>query len=83
MSGSSMGSITALLAAREAAGLRARDFERSVAYVSRDAHHCVEKALRFIGLGECVLRQVDVDEDRKMVITLLEQLLIKDEKQVS
>ena len=83
MSGSSMGSITALLAAREAVGLRARDFERSVAYISRDAHHCVEKALRFIGLGECVLRKVDVDEDRRTVTTQLEQLLIKDVRLVS
>ena len=82
MSGSSMGSITALRAARDAAGFRARDFERSVAYVSIDAHHCIEKALRFIGLGECILRYVDVDANRKIITSRLEQLFVNDKQLV-
>ena len=61
-SGGSIASLTAIVAAREAAGLRARDFERAVVYATPHIHQCVHKAIRVAGMGETVKRDVAVDD---------------------
>ena len=45
-SGGSLATLTALTAARDAHGLRGRDYEQAVVYLTAQTHHCVEKALR-------------------------------------
>jgi len=57
-SGGSSATLTAVIAAREAFGITARRVGRCVAYVGEHRHVSVDRALRFAGLGECVLRVV-------------------------
>ena len=62
LSGGSLANLTAIVAAREAHGLRAADTPSAVVYLSEETHHAVHKALRIVGLGECPVRRVPVDE---------------------
>lgn len=65
-SGGSVANLIAVVTAREARGLKARDYHRAVVYLTEQAHHCVDKALRIAGMGECVLRYVEMDEGYRM-----------------
>ncbi len=65
-SGGSIANLSAIVTAREACGIRARDVERSVVYLTAQTHHCVDKALRVAGLGECVVRRVSMDAGWRM-----------------
>jgi hypothetical protein len=77
-SGGSMANLSAIVIAREAAGLKARDIERAVVYLTGQAHHCVIKGLRVAGLGECVLRQIPVDERFRMNAAALDAAMTED-----
>lgn len=65
-SGGSIANLVAMVAARDARELHARDVERAVVYLSAQTHHCVTKALRLIGLGDCVVRTIPVDAEFRM-----------------
>jgi aromatic-L-amino-acid/L-tryptophan decarboxylase len=65
-SGGSIATLTALVSAREAHGLRAADFGRAVVYLTSQAHHCIAKALHIAGMGEATVRQVPMDEGYRM-----------------
>ncbi len=60
-SGGSIASLIAIATARDAHGLTAADIPRAVVYLTDQAHHCLEKALRIAGLGEVVVRHVSID----------------------
>ena len=77
-SGGSIASLIAVVAAREAAGLRARDFERAVVYASPHIHQCLHKALRVAGMGEAVRRDVAVDSRRRLRPRSLSQAVAAD-----
>ncbi|MDE2795293.1 MAG: pyridoxal-dependent decarboxylase [Gemmatimonadota bacterium] len=77
-SGGSVASLIAVVAAREAAGLRARDFHRAVVYASPHIHQCLHKALRVAGLGESVRRDVAVDEGRRLCPESLSEAIAAD-----
>lgn len=77
-SGGSLANLIAILSAREAAGLRAEQTPRVVAYVSEQVHHCIPKGLRIAGLGECVLRRVPIDERFRMDPEALDRLIAED-----
>jgi len=79
-SGGSIANLIAVVTAREAHGLRARDVPRAVAYLTDQAHHCLEKALRIAGLGECVLRRVPMDGRGRMDPAALETTVTADEE---
>ena len=65
-SGGSIANLIAVVTAREAHGLRASDASRAVVYGTDQTHHCVDKALRIAGLGECRMRRVATDARRRM-----------------
>ena len=77
-SGGSIANLIAIVTARDAHELKARDFERTVVYLSDHVHHCVDKALRFAGVGECVSRHVPLDENYKMIPAELEKAITED-----
>ena len=77
-SGGSVASLIAVVAAREAAGLRGRDFHRAVVYASPHIHQCLHKALRVAGLGESVRRDVAVDEGRRLCPESLSEAIAAD-----
>ncbi|HZI89893.1 MAG TPA: aminotransferase class V-fold PLP-dependent enzyme, partial [Candidatus Polarisedimenticolia bacterium] len=66
LSGGSMANLSAIVVAREAAEIRARDVERAVVYLTDQAHHCITKGLRVVGMGECVQRRVPMDARFRM-----------------
>ncbi len=79
-SGGSIANLVGIVTAREAYNLKAKDFERSVAYLTEHAHHSVEKALRIAGLKECVKRYIPLDGHYRMKADALEQTILNDKK---
>ena len=65
-SGGSLATLAAIVAAREAHGLRGADYARAVVYLTTQAHHSIAKALRIAGLGEAQVRRVPMDEGYRM-----------------
>jgi len=79
-SGGSIANLTAIIAARETLGIRARDVENSCIYVTADTHHCVDKAIRAAGLADCVKQVVPMDRHFRMDASALEQLILADKE---
>jgi aromatic-L-amino-acid/L-tryptophan decarboxylase len=77
-SGGSIASLSAMVAAREAHGVRAVDVPRHVVYLTGQSHHSLAKALRIAGLAECVHRNVDVDDRWRMKADALAAQIEKD-----
>jgi len=65
-SGGSLATLAAIVAAREAHALKGADCATAVVYLTTQAHHCIEKALRIAGLGEAPVRHVPMDEGFRM-----------------
>jgi len=65
-SGGSIATLVAVVAARDAKGVRAREVERAAIYVTAQTHHCVAKAFAIAGLGEAPLREVAMDAGYRM-----------------
>ncbi len=77
-SGGSIATLTCVVTAREAHGLKAGDYPRAVVYSTRFTHHCVAKSLHIAGLGGCVMREVATDADFRMDPDALEQMIRSD-----
>ncbi|CAN5341784.1 pyridoxal-dependent decarboxylase [soil metagenome] len=60
--GGSLASLIAIVTARDAHGIKSANMTRSVIYLSEQTHHCIDKAIRIAGLGECVVRHLPLDE---------------------
>ena len=80
-SGGSIAALSAVVTARHASGLAARDVDSSVVYLTRHTHHCLQKALSIAGLGECVFRYVDCDSHYRMSANALEAAIASDRRQ--
>lgn len=77
-SGGSVANLIAVVTAREAHGLAARDYERAVVYTTAHAHHCIDRGLRTAGMGESVRRTVEMDARYRMRPDDLERLIEED-----
>lgn len=80
-SGGSIATLTAISTARDAHGLKGADFASAVVYLTDQAHHCIEKALRIAGLGEAQIRHISIDERFRMRPEALEQAIAADRGQ--
>lgn len=78
-SGGSIANLIGIVTARDARDLKARDFHRAVVYLTGQAHHCIDKALRVAGLGETVQRKVPMDDGYRMIPAELERAIGEDE----
>lgn len=65
-SGGSIANLIALTAARDKRSIKGAEIEKSVIYLSEQAHHCILKALRIIGLGDIIIRKVALDEKSRI-----------------
>ncbi|MEP7129587.1 MAG: aminotransferase class V-fold PLP-dependent enzyme [Sphingomicrobium sp.] len=75
-SGGSIANLTAIVAAREA-----RDAEGGGAvYLTRFAHHCIDKALHIAGRGRSPRRVIATDDSYRMSVEALEQALEEDHR---
>ena len=76
--GGSMAHLLGICAAREAAGLKAADYPKACVYLSDQAHHCIEKALRVAGLAEAPVRSIPTDGDFRLRPEALEEAIRAD-----
>ena len=79
-SGGSIASLVGIVTARQASGLKAKDFDKAVVYLSEQTHHAVDKALRIAGLEESVKRFVPLDDRHRMRPGALEEAIEADAK---
>ena len=79
-SGGSIANLIALVTAREAHNIKARDFDKSVIYLSEQAHHSIFKAIRIAGLSEAPVRYIHLDENFRLSADELEKAIIKDKE---
>ncbi|MBL7848857.1 MAG: aminotransferase class V-fold PLP-dependent enzyme [Cyclobacteriaceae bacterium] len=77
-SGGSIANLIGICTARDAKGVTADRVKRSVIYLTRQAHHSVEKAIRIAGLKECIHRYVPMDESYRMDAGELKNLIEAD-----
>ena len=77
-SGASVANLEGIVTARDAEGISSRDVPRTVVYLTAETHHCVHKALRISGLAEAEVRQVALDERRRMRADALESAVKED-----
>jgi len=66
-SGGSIANLIAIVTARDAKEIKAATIARSVIYLSEQAHHSVDKAIRIAGLGECIVRHLPVDDKYRII----------------
>ncbi len=77
-SGGSLATLAAIATARDAHGLRGAGYASAVVYLTTQAHHCIEKALRLVGLGEVQVRYVPMDDRFRMQPGALERAIADD-----
>ena len=79
-SGGSIANLVAIVTARDAHNLKAKDFSKSVVYFSKQTHHSIDKALRIAGLSECVKRYIPLDDCYHMRPEALEKTIQQDKQ---
>jgi len=77
-SGGSIANLIALTAARDAKKMSGEKIENSVIYLSKQVHHCIQKALRIIGLKDIFLRYVELDEHHRIDTDILQKQIVAD-----
>ena len=77
-SGGSIANLIALTSARDARGIKGQAIEKSVVYLSPQTHHCIHKALKIIGLGDVLLRKIEVDHKSRMIPSRLKEAIEAD-----
>jgi len=74
-SGGSIANLIALTAARDKHKIKNEKIQKSVLYLSPQAHHCIHKALRIIGLEDVKIRLLELDELSKInTVKLVEKI---------
>lgn len=79
-SGGSIATLAVIATARDASGLRGADFARAVVYLTAQAHHCIEKAIRIAGMAEAQVRHVEMDQNFRMRPDALAQAIATDRR---
>lgn len=77
-SGGSISALIAFTAARDKYGVKNERIRQSVVYLSEQAHHSAQKALRIIGLEDVLIRYVPLDDHHKIKIQALSELIETD-----
>lgn len=76
--GGSLANLMGIVTARDAKNISPEKISGSVIYLTQQAHHSVDKAIRIAGLRECIVRYVPMDERYKMDADELEKLIVLD-----
>ena len=79
-SGGSISNLIAIVTAREAFNIKPNEIEKTVIYLTAQAHHSIEKSIRIAGLNNCIRHYVPMDSGYRMNPESLEQLIIQDKK---
>lgn len=79
VSGGSMGNLTAVVTARQQV-LKGNDIEKSVAYLSKEAHSSLKKALMVAGISHEYVRIIDTYDNGSMNLDLLKKSIASDQE---
>ncbi|MEO9257132.1 MAG: aminotransferase class I/II-fold pyridoxal phosphate-dependent enzyme, partial [Crocinitomicaceae bacterium] len=79
-SGGSIANLIALSTAKRAKKIKSKDIENTVIYTTQQSHHSIKKALRLIGLDECILNLIELDAHYRMKVDALENQIQEDKK---
>jgi aromatic-L-amino-acid decarboxylase len=79
-SGGSIANLIALTSARDKFNIKGKKIKKSVIYLSPQTHHCIDKALRIIGLEDIVLRYLKLDKFHRVDANILKEQIKKDTK---
>jgi aromatic-L-amino-acid/L-tryptophan decarboxylase len=79
-SGGSIANLIALTAARDQHGIKGPKIQQSVIYLSPQVHHCIHKALRIIGLEDIIIRELVLDGQHRIDVTILQEVIQEDKK---
>lgn len=79
-SGGSISNLVAICTARDAKKMGSRKIKKAVIYLTQQVHHSVQKAIRIAGLGECILRYVEMDNRYRMNTVHLKKTIAQDKK---
>jgi len=74
-SGGSIANLSAIVTAREAHNIKSKNIEKTVIYLSSQAHHCIDKAIRIAGLQECVIRYIPLDSNYRINPDALDKMI--------
>ncbi len=77
-SGGSIANLIGIVTARDAFGGNSKDFHRMVVYLTEQAHHSVDKALRIAGLTDAVKRFIPIDDHFRMDAAALDTTIRQD-----
>jgi glutamate/tyrosine decarboxylase-like PLP-dependent enzyme len=77
-SGGSVANMIALTSARDRHQIKSGLVPDSVVYMSPQAHHCIRKALRIIGLEEVIIRYAELDERSRIDVNKLSEQIVSD-----
>lgn len=77
-SGGSIANLTAVHTAREAHNIKPEGVRKAVVYLTDQTHHCVERALLVSGMGDCVRRNVPMDDRFRMDASKLQEKVNED-----
>jgi len=77
-SGGSIANLIALTAARDKHKIKNEKIQKSVLYLSPQAHHCIHKALRIIGLEDLKISILELDEFSKIDTSKLKEKIKQD-----
>ena len=80
-SGGSLATLAAIATARDAHGLKGADYATAVVYLTTQAHHSIEKALRIAGLAEAPIRHVPIDDRFRMRPEALAEAIAADRRE--
>lgn len=78
-SGGSIANLSAITTARDVKGVKGKDLESCVIYLTKQVHHCVQKAIRIAGMQEVVIRYIPMDAFYKMDVVAFQQQVTADE----
>jgi glutamate/tyrosine decarboxylase-like PLP-dependent enzyme len=79
-SGGSIANLIGICTARDAKKIGPEKVRMSVIYLSSQAHHSVDKAIRIAGLGQCVIRRVPVDDKFRIRPDAMADRIIQDRR---
>lgn len=79
-SGGSIANLSAIVTARDFKKITSEKVKKAVIYLSPQVHHCVFKAIRIAGLGECHVRQLELDECYRIIPEKLDAAIATDKQ---
>lgn len=78
-SGGSIANLIALTAARDKYGVKNNKITKSVIYLSAQVHHCIQKALRIIGLEDVIIREIPLNDEFRLQPSVIQSTITEDQ----